>query len=403
MTYDIRDILQYIDFQDFYSFLFSIILLIAFIVQIFYYLYFYRGVLCRKRKIAKDKKITKNKIIFNNSQPPVSVIICAKDEAENLLEFLPSVLEQNYSDYEVIVVNDGSWDNSEEILFEMSQKYPHLYVTALPNDVSVKSGKKLALTIGIKAAKNDILLFTDADCKPATNNWLSLMVRNMNENTEFVLGFGDYFRKKTLINHLISFDTLFIAMQYLGFAYRGFPYMGVGRNMMYRKSTFFRLRGFAGHLHLPAGDDDLIVNSAANKANTAIECCAESKTFSVPKPNFAHWLTQKRRHLCTAEVYKPKSRRIIGYEVVTRGIFYLFLVLIILQNNLFYIAVAALLFLIRFIIQTVVINKVAKYTGTRKFFISIIFWDIILPLISLYLTTLDKLFFSKNYNKRCRY
>ncbi|MDR2684181.1 MAG: glycosyltransferase [Prevotellaceae bacterium] len=278
------DLFHNIDFQDFYPLVFSVILLIAFAVQIFYYLYFYTGTISRKRKINK------NKIVFNTAQPPVSVIICAKNEEKNLAEFLPFVLEQNYPDFEVIVVNDGSRDGTEEVLFDLSQKYSNLYATTLSNDVKILSSKKLALTIGIKAAKNDILLFTDADCKPATREWLLLMVRNMSENTEFVLGFGDYFRKKPLLNRLISFDTLFIAMQYLGFAFRGFPYMAVGRNLMYRKSTFFKLKGFAGHLHLPSGDDDLIVNSVAKKHNTVIECCAESKTVSVPKTGFTSGL-----------------------------------------------------------------------------------------------------------------
>ncbi|MDR1543357.1 MAG: glycosyltransferase [Prevotellaceae bacterium] len=389
-----ENLLQKIDFQDNISLIFTAVLFFAFAIQAFYYLYFYTGTLRRKRKIKK------NKVEFNHSQPPVSVIICAKNEEKNLAKFLPLILEQDYFDYEVIVVNDGSWDNTKEVVQNFAKKYQRLYLTSLPNDVKVVSSKKLALTVGIKAAKNEILLFADADCRPASKNWISMMVRNMGVNTEFVLGFGDYFRKKSLLNRLISFDTLFIAMQYLGFAFRGQPYMGVGRNLMYRKSTFFRLKGFAGHLHISAGDDDLMVNLAAKKRNTAIECSAESKTISVPKTSFLDWIIQKRRHLDVSACYKAKSKQLIGFEVFTRGLFYIFLILTILRMNLFYTVVAALLFLIRYIIQLVVINRVSAYLGVRKFFISLLFWDILLPLISLYLTTIDKIFYRK---KRCRY
>ena len=377
---------------DTISVVFAAVLFVFFVVQMVYYLYFFRGVLLR------NKNLIKGKIVVQTAQPPVSVIICAKNEQENLKEFLPSILEQNYPNFEVIVVNDGSYDNTEEVLNLFSQKYSNLYYTTMPNDVKVLSPKKLALTVGIKAAKNEILVFTDADCRPQSSDWLALMVRNFSPKTEFVLGFGDYFREKKIINHLITFDTLFIAMQYFGFAYRGFPYMGIGRNMAYRKSTFFERSGFAGHLHVASGDDDLFVNSASNRENTQIECAKESKTLSVPKSSFSRWLSQKRRHLTTSPLYSAKSQRMLGWEVLSRGMFYVFFTLLLLTKNLVFIIFALSIFSIRFITQAIIINRTAKQLGTRKFFLTIVFWEILLPLISLYLSTIDKLFYDKKRN-----
>ena len=383
---------EFLNNLDTVSVVFAAVLLLFFVVQMFYYIYFFRSV------VLRNKNLRKGKIVVQTDQPPVSVIICAKNEQENLKEFLPSVLEQNYPNFEVIVVNDGSYDNTEDVLNLFSQKYSNLYYTTIPNEVKMFSTKKLAITVGIKAAKNELLIFTDADCRPMSSDWLALMARNFSPKTEFVLGFGDYFRKKTFINHLISFDTLFIAMQYLGFACRGFPYMGVGRNMAYRKSTFFKMRGFAGHLHVASGDDDLFVNSAANKENTQIECTKESKTLSVPKSSFSRWLSQKRRHLTASPFYSAKSKRILSYEVLSRGMFYAFFTLLLLTENWLFIIFALLLFLIRFITQIFVINRTAKQLATRKFFLTIILWEILLPLISLYLSITNKLFYRKKRN-----
>ncbi|MBR2624567.1 MAG: glycosyltransferase, partial [Paludibacteraceae bacterium] len=163
---------------------------IAFIIQMFYYIYFYTGIL------SQEKKKKRAELPFLQSTPGVSVIICAKNESENLREFLPAVLNQKYNDFEVIVVNDGSTDETEQLLVDLKRQYSNLYSTYVPEDVKVMSSKKLALTIGIKAAHNEIILLTDADCKPVSENWISLMVRNFTDKKDFVLGYGAYEKKK---------------------------------------------------------------------------------------------------------------------------------------------------------------------------------------------------------------
>ncbi len=358
---------------------------LTFIVQLFYYFYFYLSVLFLKRKNRKGK----NK--FAKKRPGVSVIICARNESENLSKFLPAVLTQKYPDYEVIVVNDGSTDKSEDILVDLKKKYPHLYHTYVPQNANIKSAKKLALTIGIKAAKNDYLLFTDADCEPTSENWISNMARNFTKNTDFVLGYGAYEQKKGLLSHLISYDTFFIALQYLGFAYRGKPYMGVGRNMAYRKQLFFDMKGFASILHLQSGDDDLFVNKAAHKNNTRIEISPESTTISTIQETFKNWYIQKERHLSTSSHYKHQSKSLIGFEVISRGAFYVSFIGIILYTNLTLTLTAVAIFLLRFIIQLLIINLSSKHLNERKFYFSILLFDIFLPLITLFIMIFNKL------------
>lgn len=340
----------------------------ALIVQLFYYLYFYLRIAFLK---VEDKK---------NEQFPVSVIICAKDEAQNLEDFLPAVLEQDYPDFEVIVVNDGSEDETGDVLKRFDIKYKNLYVTTIPKNNKFRQGKKLAVTIGLKAAKNEWVLLTDADCEPVSKNWISKMQANFKENTEIVLAYGGYFKRKGFLNKLIRFDTLFIAMQYFTFAKAGIPYMGVGRNLAYRKSVFFKNKGFASHLKLKSGDDDLLVNKIARKKNTAIELSPESFTRSVPETNFSSWYYQKKRHLSTGKYYRFKHKFILGLEIFSRFLFYLSFITGLIYTHLWLYFTAA--FFVRLIIQLINFYAAAvKFKESNVFYFGIIF-DFILPLIN---------------------
>ncbi len=364
------------------------ILFLSLIIQLGFYFIPYTAILRRTRKIKKGN------VPHNIEQPPVSIIICARNEGENLRRFLPLVLEQDYLDYEVIIVNDGSCDDTEDIIKDLQKVYQNLYITNIPQETRIISHKKLAITVGVKAAKNEILLFTDADCRPLTPNWITTMVRNFDEQTEFVIGHGNYYREKGFVSKMVSYDTLTIAMQYMGFALLGHPYMGVGRNMAYRKSTFFRLKGFAGFLHIASGDDDLLINAFGKKHNTRIEPSCEAETLSLPKTTFRDWYYQKLRHLSTVDVYKSGSKLWVGLEPFSRGLFYLTTLLLIIlgYNNPILLAIAIGAFLFRFLIQLIIINSTAKVYKDKGFGLSIILFDILLPLITLYILTIGKIF-----------
>ncbi|MBQ8055748.1 MAG: glycosyltransferase [Paludibacteraceae bacterium] len=360
-----------------------------FLIQTFYYFFYYIRVSIRKRK---DIKIGHD---FGKKEP-VSVIICARNEAENLRNFLPSVVNQCYPDYEIIIVNDGSYDETENVVKEFSGKYSNIYMTYVPEDTKTVSRKKLAITIGIKAAKNDILLFSDADCKPVSNNWIDLMTRRFKDNTEFVLGFGGYYEEKGFLNRLIRFDTLFIGMQYIAFALAGHPYMGVGRNLAYRKSTFYKNGNFLSHLDLQSGDDDLFVNQNATGKNTQVEVVSESVTLSIPKTTSRTWKNQKMRHLSTSPRYRVGTKIMLGVENLSRGLFYLSFLACFVTLNPIMMILGGSLFLLRWMYQIFIINASAKAFGVRRFFLSIPFFDIVLPLINLNFMMRNKLKKSRN-------
>jgi len=343
---------------------------LAFLVQMIYYLGIYMSVVFYKEKKGEPA-----------SYPPVSVIICAKDEQNNLEKNLPEVLEQDYPDFEVVVVNHGSSDDTDMLLQRLSQKYPHLRTTEIKRDQKFTHGKKLAVAVGIKKATHEWLLFTDADCYPAGKNWIRSMAGHFEDRTSLVLGYGSYDTRKGLLNNLIRFDTLTIALQYFSFALKGFPYMGVGRNLAYRKSLFFKHKGFAGHYHIESGDDDLFVNKTADKNNTHVQISQESKTVSEPPATFPEWFRQKSRHLTTAGHYRRSTRLRLLTEVISRFLFYATFILSLVWFTSYYPYILGI-FAIRWAVQLIDYKVLMDRLGEKNLLLPLIFYDIFLPFIN---------------------
>jgi len=338
------------------------VLIISFIIQLCYYLGIYL-------KVALHRKAS----TVLSTQIPISVVICARDEEENLENFLPFVLEQDYPNFEVIVVNDCSSDNSEYTLDRMLKKYPNLRVTTIKQDEKFTHHKKLALTVGIKAAKNDWVVLTDADCRPSSKQWLTSIASNFSDSTEIVLGYGGFFLERGFLNKLIRIDGIFIAMQYLGFALIGKPYMGVGRNLAYKKEVFFRNNGFASHAHIYSGDDDLFINEVAKKTNTRVEFRNDSHTHTIARNTYKRWVIQKRRHITTSKRYRLSSKIMLGGEILSRLLF--FGSSIALVALLYYPWIVVGLFLTRWIMMLSIIKGVMNRLSEKKLLLLSLLYD----------------------------
>ena len=325
------------------------IFLSAAIIQLgFYLLVFSRLVVYRNEK----------KILKEVTQP-VSVIICARNEEENLKNNLGVVLEQDYHDFEVIVVNDASEDNSAEILAEFQLKYPQLNIIEIVATDKLREGKKHALDKAIRGAKYNIILLTDADCKPVSNNWIKMMVRNFDsDEVQIVLGYSPYLRQNTFLNFLIRFDVFYTALQYFSFTLSKMPYMGVGRNLAYTRDLFIKNNGFQNHLEFLCGDDDLFVNETANVKNTKVELSKESIVASEPKETFREFIIQKRRHWGAGRFYRNDHLLVLGVLFLSQFFFYYsFILLLFSEINLNLILTV---FGLRFVIQLIVFKGVAQ-------------------------------------------
>lgn len=320
-------------------------------VQLFYYFFFYLRIAFHKERH------------HNSLTPPVSIIICARSESSKLVHNLPHIFDQDYPNFEVIVVNDRSWDDTKEILKAFQIRYPHLRVINIEESSHEHYGKKMALTIGIKGAKNEWLLLTDADCKPLHRNWIRKMVEAQTGTTEFVLGYSPYQKKKGFLSKIIRFDTLLAGMNYLSFAKARIPYMGVGRNLMYKKESFFAVRGFKKHYHISSGDDDLFINQAANGKKTAVMFHPESHVVSMPKTSFVDWFRQKKRHFTTAPHYKFRDKILLSLFPASYYLGIGLSIPLLVLNTYLWIILGIIGF--RLLLQMVIFSRSMKWLGDK--------------------------------------
>jgi glycosyltransferase involved in cell wall biosynthesis len=316
-------------------------------VRLFYVLFFFT-------RLAFHKTKPKESIRTN----AVTVIICARDEAANLAVNLPGVLVQQYSStHEVIIVNDNSFDDTKYLLEELRKTYRQLHVIELTQEAKMIQGKKFPLSIGIKTAKYEIVLLTDADCVPATENWIASMQAAYDDDTEIVLGYGAYHKQPGLLNKLIRWETFTSALQYLSYAKAGLAYMGVGRNLSYKKTVFYRHKGFSAHNNIAGGDDDLFINSAATASNVKINIDKDSFTLSKPASSFAEWKKQKYRHYSTSKYYRPIHKFLLGLYAACSFLFYPVLIVSAIFFNWQYALIAFAVFTI---VQTIVYAQALK-------------------------------------------
>lgn len=306
---------------------------------------------------------------------PISVVISARNEAKNLIQYLPHILDQQYPDFEVVVVDDCSFDGTDMLLQDLEKQYPHLKVVTVVENYRNKTGKKFALTMGIKAAKHEHMLFTDADCMPASDHWIACMARNFDDKTQIVLGYSPYARARGLLNAFIRFETLKSGINYLSAALNGRAYMGVGRNLAYTKTLFFACKGFASHMHVLSGDDDLFVNQNATEENTKVEIDPESFTYSEAKSTLGSWFKQKTRHMGVGKLYRSSDKRMLTIDAVSGFYLYVLLILSIVYRHDFLLASG--LCVLRLIIQIVLYSKVFKKLGAIPLLYFLPFFDIL--------------------------
>jgi glycosyltransferase involved in cell wall biosynthesis len=282
------------------------------VVQLFYYVIVFGKFAYRKAPKSTPKRI------------PISVIVCAKNEAENVTRFVPLLAEQEYPDFEIVLIDDASSDGTLDLLEAFEKKYANVRLVKVENNEAFWGNKKFALTLGIKAARKEYLLFTDADCYPNSKNWIMEMSSQFTAQKTIVLGYGAYERiAGSFLNKIIRFETMLTAVQYFSWAKMGRPYMGVGRNLAYKKEEFFNVNGFIDHMKIRSGDDDLFINQAAKGSNTTICDSAESFTYSMSKTSFKEWFTQKRRHVSTAGHYKSFDKMQLGLFFISQLLFLL--------------------------------------------------------------------------------
>lgn len=335
-----------------------------------YYLYFWTKLLTHKNKQNFE----------TSTQPPISVVISARNEEYNLKANLESILSQDYPNFEVVVVDDGSEDDTYYILRDFQIKYPNLNIIKLASNVNFFKGKKFPLSIGIRSAKHQHLLLCDADCKAVSNQWIKEIANKFTNEKKVILAYGKLSEQPGLLNKIIRFETLLTAIQYFSFALRGIPYMGVGRNLAYTKDLFEKNKGFSKHYNIISGDDDLFVNSVANKTNTDICISKESFTISKPKTSFSAWWIQKRRHFSSSKLYKTNHKILLAtYNLAVIGFYATFATSLLFTN---FIILSITLFAFKSLMFLFLLYKTSKKFEEKKLWPYSIFLELLLVLLS---------------------
>ncbi len=355
--------------------------LLSFCILLFYYLIFFS-------KIAFSQ--LSNHRIAESSNRAVSVIICARNELKNLQQFLLSILNQDYPEYEVIVVNDRSTDDSQQWLEALSKQYPRLRV--IENSFVEKNlpGKRSALKKGLEASRYEIILLTDADCRPASREWIKMMAGALTEQSEIILGFSPCLEQKALLNRFIRYENFQTALNYLSFAEAGFPYMGIGRNLLYRKSVAQQIGAFEHHSGLMTGDDDLMVNRIANSRNTSLMIHPQSHVFTVPPTTLQEFIRQKRRHYGAGFHYRLKHKIALGVMYASQMGFNLAIIPLLLSG--FMLTVTIVIFIVKNILQLFIYGNAMRRLNVQNLWI---FTPVFDACLSLFFLTLGSLSFLK--------
>lgn len=359
--------METIDFQNIplWQWIVAGIFVGSLVIQLFYYLFFFLRLAFYKDEEPSEKP------------EPVSVIICAWNEEDNLKKNLEAIVEQDYPDFEVIVVNDHSVDETDLLLQSWQQKYKHLRVINLTRDNTNMRGKKFAISMGIKGAKHDRLVFTDADCRPKSKQWLRQMASGFAEGKELVLGFGGFEKRKGFLNKLYRYESVHIAMQYMSYALAGIPYMGVGRNLAYDKKLFFQTKGFIKHRHVASGDDDLLVNEVADRNNTVIRINESAHTVSQPIESWADWWTQKRRHLSTGSYYRFSTKLFLGLFTLSHLLLYTSFFIVLSIKTMYWLALCGIL--LKWTLHLSIIRVVVRKLDELDLFLFSLIGDLFTP------------------------
>lgn len=309
--------MDFFEYQfDSLGILFAASLIIILLFQILYYLFIFG----RTSFYKADKKSQQDQF------PSVSVVICAKNDAYNLKTKLPTILEQEYPNFEVVVVNDDSLDDTSYVLRVLQEIYPNLNVITLKENVNKFLGKKYPLSIGIKSAKNEIILLTESDTIPTSYHWISEMVKGFTKNKDIVIGFTKTESKNNFLNTLMQYESQTIAMNYLGHGLIKNPYMGLGRNLAFTKKMFFSVNGFIPLYNIQVGEHELFVNKFSTKKNTSVIITKDSINQSVPKERVEDWLLQKKKHYRIVSYFKLKDKIITSLIPSTTFLLYCLIV-----------------------------------------------------------------------------
>lgn len=353
---------------------------IVFLFQMFVYFRYYGKPVRWQKKKEKISETTDS-----SKTPLVSVIVEAENEAEYLSELLPLLLKQDYPNFEVVVVNNGSTDETDILLESFEEKHKNLYHTFLPHSLDRYGFRKMALTLGIKAAKGDILLFIESYSRPLSSEWIKTMVNKLEEGKDIVLGYSNMKRTSAFWTRIAAFDNLLFSLQYLSAALNGQTYTGTYRNLAFRRHLFFDNKGFSGYLYLE-NSEDVFINKIATKDNAAV--CLEKEGFTETiSGKYGLWKQIKQSYSAARSCFKGNLTGLFSFEYLCRWIFTILIVsgivLTAYNNHWGMMGVFIFLFILSALIKSSILAKASNYFGAGKYYFSLLICSLLQPIYNL--------------------
>lgn len=333
-------------------------------------------------------RLNPNKSQVNaSSEQLTSIVVVFKNEGANLKKLVPKLVEQDHPNFEIILCDDFSTDDYLSYLSTIASTKLRLIKATID-----LPGKKSALKEAIASANGENILVTDADCYPANKSWLRSMTSHIGDN-KIVLGYSPHLKNSGWLNKFIRYETFLVALQYLSYAIAKIPYMGVGRNLLYKKSLFMNSSAFEKDSKVVSGDDDIFVNAESDGSNTTINLDPNSFVYTYPATTFSSFIRQKRRHVSTASVYKIHHQILLAFYAISHIIIYILLAVSLFSNLSITIVLG---FIIVLLIKWIIAIRAMKMLQCSDLYPFFPILDLLMVLYYLFLTPAT-FFKSKNW------
>ena len=321
----------------------------------------------------------------NEDLPPISIVITAHNEAHHLVESLPVILTQEYPDYEVVLVNDNSQDEIEQLALELNNRYHHLHYVNMGSSRSTMEGRKFPFAIGIQAASNPTVVFTNSSCIPSSPFWLQHIASKFVRQKEVVLAHTTYQSRGGLLNKWLHYDALVNSVRAFSYTLAKMPVLADSHNLAFKRHLFFdNKEKFFALSRLPFGEDNIFINQVANGKMCDVAVDPEAVIYQTPI-SFSDWLRNKRYELVSQSYYRALHRFVLQCYNWLSFLFYpaaiASIALAALEMNWLALGIGIGVTLLKFGMQFMVFHKGAKKMGEKGAAVSMLFFDLFFLLL----------------------
>ena len=338
-------------------------------------------------RVLFRKKVDNNEA----EKKPLSLILTIRNEEENLKNNLPKILSLENIDFEMVVVDDFSQDNSYLILGLLKDRYKRLTISALNQET--KFSTKLALNIAIKATNNKWILTVPVSLAEVAAEWLDYISQATNNEKNVVIGYSTVARSKGFYNRLTRIENYFSYLKSTGYILNGIPFVYSVENVAFQKEKYFEIGGFGQKVTEHYANLELVINSFIRKKTTAVLFNKESsirKTEVVKRADYFDLLKKSIR----IESHLSSSKRVILFLIEFGKLLFLPIAafVIVLLPELWIILAGLMGFI--FTPYLFIIKITQNRLNERKIFIPSLVYDLLMPYY--------KLFFRWHFNRRSR-